>query len=173
MAPKNKPLKSRSINIICEVLSAYLTIRTSFKEQKWKLSASGIVDRLRREEFILEHTDGQLEVQPLLGLLIEFKEERKNTVLLVENSLCEEGSGLDGRACGDGVAAVSYCFKSVEHQYKLQDLIETVVHESLHTLGFDHCLAWRCVMNGVVGQEIWPCPACMLKLTSELTISAS
>lgn len=52
----------------------------------------------------------------------------------------------------------------------MEDLIETVIHECLHTLGFDHCLAWGCIMNGVVGEEVWPCPACMLKLHSELEI---
>jgi predicted Zn-dependent protease len=112
-----------------------------------------------------------LEVHPVLNLLIEFKVKSKNLVALVEHSLCEEGNELDGRACGDGVAVIGYNYKAVEQQHRLEDLIETVIHECLHTLGFDHCLAWRCVMNGVVGQEIWPCPACMLKLESELTVS--
>jgi hypothetical protein len=88
----------------------------------------------------------------------------------VQRELCEEGEPLDGRACGDGVAAASYEFQANHNLYKLQDMIETVIHETLHTLGFDHCLAWSCLMNGIVNSEVWLCPACMKKLHSEIGI---
>ena len=51
-----------------------------------------------------------------------------------------------GRACGNRVSCVSLtdCTKS---------LLSTMVHEILHTIGFDHCNSWECVMNAVPTEE--------------------
>jgi predicted Zn-dependent protease len=47
-----------------------------------------------------------------------------------------------------------------------------MLHEILHTLGFDHCKAWSCLMNAISNQEGWLCPACSRKLYHELSISS-
>lgn len=53
-----------------------------------------------------------------------------------------------GRACGDRVSCISLteCTKS---------LFSTMVHEILHTIGFDHCNLWECVMNALQTENIF------------------
>mmetsp|Transcript_13254 Transcript_13254/g.13315 ORF Transcript_13254/g.13315 Transcript_13254/m.13315 type:complete len:324 (+) Transcript_13254:173-1144(+) len=66
----------------------------------------------------------------------------------------EEESGSDtlsevmGRACGDRVCCVS----SISCN-NMRSIIATSVHELLHTIGFDHCNSWRCVMNAQQTEE--------------------
>ena len=50
-----------------------------------------------------------------------------------------------GRACGNRVACVSlpHC------EYNLKTLLCTIIHELLHTVGFDHCNSYRCVVNAI------------------------
>lgn len=47
-----------------------------------------------------------------------------------------------GRACGDRVACVS----AAEHDSR-KTLLATMLHELCHTIGFDHCSSWQCLMN--------------------------
>lgn len=49
-----------------------------------------------------------MDVHQLLSILLEYQTENKILVALVEHSLQEENEDIDGRAYGDGVAAVSY-----------------------------------------------------------------
>jgi hypothetical protein len=73
------------------------------------------------------------------------------SVTLVEHSLAEqydEGviQEVLGRACGDRVCCVSV------PNNESRELMGTAVHELLHTLGFDHCNSFKCVMNAIAAE---------------------
>ena len=40
----------------------------------------------------------------------------------------------------------------------------TVMHEVLHTIGIDHCVAWKCLMNAFVVDTFDICPMDLKKL---------
>lgn len=74
-----------------------------------------------------------------------------------------DGGVIFGRANGNRTCVV-HCEPGKE---KL--CINTCVHESLHCMGFDHCSAWRCIMNPCVEEdavEFTLCPAELRKLMS-------
>lgn len=56
----------------------------------------------------MQYSDKMMEVQPLLSFLIEFKKPNRNTIALIEHEICEDSDHLQGRACGDGVAAIAF-----------------------------------------------------------------
>ena len=54
---------------------------------------------------------------------------------------------ITGRACGDRVAVIST--KGI----KMREIITTALHEFMHTLGIDHCIHWKCIMNSLYDDE--------------------
>ena len=63
--------------------------------------------------------------------------------------LTEEGGCVLGRACGDRVACVSLL-----DCCSFKETLCVGLHELLHTLGFDHCNSWQCVLNAT-GDAPW------------------
>jgi hypothetical protein len=62
--------------------------------------------------------------------------------------LSEENQIVMGRACGDRVACISLnCCDSI------RTLLSTIIHELLHTIGFDHSTSERCVMNAIMSTD--------------------
>jgi hypothetical protein len=49
-----------------------------------------------------------------------------------------------GRACGDRVACIS-----LRECPTLKSMMCIGIHEMLHTIGFDHCNSWKCIMNAI------------------------
>lgn len=42
--------------------------------------------------------------------------------------------------------------------------MQTVLHETLHTMGLDHCIAWKCLMNAFIVDTFDLCPLELKKL---------
>ncbi len=72
--------------------------------------------------------------------------------------------------------AICPCFSTCEcgdisDSRSLQSLLVSTVHESLHTVGLDHCTVFECVMNASQSSEadnpgtLIPCSVCESKLT--------
>ena len=40
----------------------------------------------------------------------------------------------------------------------------TVLHETMHTMGIDHCIAWKCLMNAFIVDTFDICPMDLKKL---------
>ena len=92
-----------------------------------------------------------IEVFSLFDVLVHFvKEPYITSVTLVEHSLAEQyDDGVQevlGRACGDRVCCVSV------PNNESRELMGTTVHELLHTIGFDHCNSFKCVMNAIAAE---------------------
>lgn len=68
------------------------------------------------------------------------------------------------------MAAVSY--GKYDFGSKFEGLLQTMLHETLHTLGFDHCMAWKCLMNSWTNFTSWLCPACSRKLYHEIGLNS-
>jgi hypothetical protein len=111
---------------------------------------------------LIKREEEGLDVYDFLDVLLEYKKESTILLDLVESSLQENGDSLDGRACGDGVAVIAFTFADLSKN--IEELLLTILHETLHTLGFDHCIAWKCLMNGMANSVSWLCPACSRKL---------
>ena len=84
-------------------------------------------------------------------------------VAFIDSGMHESGEDVYGRACGNGVAVIDFTMASGP-QEDISKFYETFLHETLHTLGFDHCLEWRCLMNPIVAGDLWLCPSCLAKL---------
>ncbi len=58
-----------------------------------------------------------------------------------------------------------------ERSEHLTRVAGTLVHEALHTLHLEHCIWWRCLMNGSgslredAEAPLHLCPVCLAKLT--------
>ena len=92
-----------------------------------------------------------IEVFSLFDVLVDFVEYHHVSVLaIVSSPLVEEGESsvfdVLGRACGDRVACVS-TIDSVGTKVDLKSLCVTALHELLHTIGIDHAVYFRCLMN--------------------------
>lgn len=92
-----------------------------------------------------------IEVFSLFDILTHFvKQPYITSVTLVEHSLAEQCDEtvheVLGRACGDRVCCVSV------PNNESRELMGTTVHELLHTLGFDHCNSFKCVMNAIAAE---------------------
>ena len=92
-----------------------------------------------------------IEVFSLFDVLAHYvKEPYISSVTLVEHTLAEQyDEGVQevlGRACGDRVCCVSV------PNNESRELFGTAVHELLHTIGFDHCNSFKCVMNAIAAE---------------------
>ena len=123
--------------------------------------------KFNKEEFQIEDKEKKLayplkkirknriEVFSLLDVLSEYVgKEDYSLVCFIDHPIAEVGNPdeLAGRACGDRVAAVN----TKQNKFSL---CNTVAHELLHTLGFDHCNDWLCLMNPYMSNEVnYLCP---------------
>ncbi len=103
------------------------------------------------EVFSLFHAMESLVTCPYLSMLV-----------FVDAYLCEAHSDEEdtepdqepysivyGRACGDRIACIS-----LKECITLKDLLCVSLHELCHTIGFDHCNSWKCLMNAT-GTDSW------------------
>jgi len=94
-----------------------------------------------------------LDVFSLFDALVELVVEPYISCLaLINYKLAEEWDNsvteVLGRACGDRICCVSLpC-----HDSK-REIFATSTHELLHTIGFDHCTSFRCIMNAFTSLE--------------------
>jgi hypothetical protein len=69
----------------------------------------------------------------------------------------QPSSFILGRGCGDRVCVVSVTKNR-------RETFSTVLHECMHTIGVDHCIAWTCIMNSFVNSVFSLCPSDLRKL---------
>ena len=99
----------------------------------------------------------RIDVFSLFDVLVH--EAKEPYIAIVGLFDCALGESIDekgkmytdvlGRACGDRVACVSLPFCE-----SLKSLLCNTIHELLHTVGFDHCNSYQCLMNAI-GCEDW------------------
>ena len=101
-----------------------------------------------------------VDVFSLFDILVYLTEEPYASVLCCIDCLLFErdddtGEAYEvmGRACGDRVACVSMHDSTYRGEENLKGFLSTCLHELLHTLGFDHCNSWRCIMNAIAPSE--------------------
>ena len=84
-----------------------------------------------------------IEVFSILDVLTEYVSKYYSVIALIDNEIYEKGNSgfILGRACGDRVAAVTTKSNS------FREISLTFLHETMHTMGLDHCMLWKCVMN--------------------------
>lgn len=70
-----------------------------------------------------------------------------------------------GRATGDRIAIVT------TKDQNEKELFLTCAHELLHTMGVDHCVDYKCLMNGYISGGKHLCPIDMQKLREITKIS--
>ena len=46
----------------------------------------------------------------------------------------------------------------------MRTTMNTTIHETLHTMGIDHCVAWTCLMNAFIVDTFEICPMDLKKL---------
>ena len=46
----------------------------------------------------------------------------------------------------------------------MKTTMNTTIHETLHTMGIDHCIAWTCLMNAFIVDTFDICPMDLKKL---------
>jgi hypothetical protein len=105
------------------------------------------------------HKDA-VDVFSLFDILFHLAEEPYATVLCCIDCLLFErdddtGEAYEvmGRACGDRVACVSMHESTYRGDESLKGFLSTCLHELLHTLGFDHCNSWKCIMNAIAPSD--------------------
>lgn len=69
----------------------------------------------------------------------------------------QPSSFILGRGCGDRLCVVSVTKNR-------RETFSTVLHECMHTIGIDHCIAWTCIMNSMVNSVFSLCPCDLRKL---------
>lgn len=95
------------------------------------------------------------------------------TILLVDFNIGEindeEAYEVLGRACGDRICCVSFLKNK-----KRRDFFSTCLHELCHTIGFDHCKSFKCVMNAIATEStLFLSPPNLRKLKLFLSIPDS
>ena len=123
----------------------------------------------------------ELDSGQILDMLVDFKKKSTLTVLgLTAYNIFNPDLPDDtimGYSSGDGVSIVSLteCFdnkiKDINIKYKSAffEMIKTSLHELSHSIGFDHCVEYHCIMNSQYVKEsyknpIYFCPICLCKL---------
>ena len=123
----------------------------------------------------------ELDSGQILDMLVDFKKKSTLTVLgLTAYNIFNPDLPDDtimGYSSGDGVSIVSLteCFdnkiKDINIKYKSAffEMIKTSLHELSHSIGFDHCVEYHCIMNSQYVKEsyknpIYFCPICLYKL---------
>jgi hypothetical protein len=117
--------------------------------------SSGAKNKKRKKS--IKPEDQMIEVFSLFDAFESLTvEPYLTTVAFVDNILCEVGDDFDngyqlvcGRACGNRIACVS-----LRQCTTMKDVLCVAVHELLHTIGFDHCNSWQCLMNAS-GEDSW------------------
>jgi hypothetical protein len=109
----------------------------------------------------------RLEVFSLFDLLVEYVPKKVNKkrdyfaiVALTPLPIGEKVGPKEyvdvlGRACGDRVCVATTVGCSAANPTLVNELIGSVCHEFLHTLGLDHCVEWECLMNSHAADQPW------------------
>lgn len=93
-----------------------------------------------------------VEVWSLFAVLEEFVQEDHYCLVAVSSLRVAEDDRPDnhhlGRACGNRVSVVSVPACSTT-----RECMATMLHETMHCFGLDHCTLWRCLMNSTAGGD--------------------
>jgi hypothetical protein len=110
----------------------------------------------KRRKLITEIHENAVDVFSLFDILVDLAKEPYASVLCCIDCLLferdddtGEAHEVMGRACGDRVACVSMHESTYRGDENLKGFLSTSIHELLHTMGFDHCNSWKCVMNAI------------------------
>jgi predicted Zn-dependent protease len=131
-----------------------------------------LIDHNKNIEFPLKKKKGKLDIGPLFDVLVEYVNKKDfSLIAFIDYELTEKGFSdndiLLGRACGDRVCVIS--LMNIENEENFKEILNTTIHEFLHTMGIDHCVYWKCLMNSnITISEIVLCPIDSAKLMSEL-----
>ena len=120
-------------------------------------------------------TKNKIDVFSLFNVLFEYVEKDCFSILAVTDVIIGDPDipkeTIFGRACGDRVAVIS-CFDELSNRrLSFREVALTGIHELLHTLGLDHCVLWKCIMNAYCSSqdaddEVLLCPLDMKKIWS-------
>jgi predicted Zn-dependent protease len=115
-----------------------------------------IREKKRKRAAKEHHQEATFDVFSFFDALVEMAQPPYISVIAFVDCKIGEDDGVGGfhevmgRACGDRV-----CVVSLRQCDSLKSLICVGLHECLHTVGFDHCNSWKCVMNAI-DVENWP-----------------
>ena len=159
-------------NKLAEFISAYFGLPVTTTVTELSMMATGKSKTKKRSfadisqdiSFPLKYykPGNSTDVFSIFDVLVEFLPPGAfSSVLLVDFPISEDKEVVYGRACGDRVAVVSS--DSITTR---RDHILVVIHELLHTFGFDHCDAFACIMNPASSETntLELCPAELRKL---------
>jgi hypothetical protein len=178
---------------IAEFLSAYLSIDTDFKDCTGCIDSINNCLNLDGTSYPLrffpeknkpgrkrkrENTTGVLDVFSVFDAFEVLTAEPYIAIVVFVS--CDIGEDNDegsfnpviGRACGDRISCVSL----KAHDSNDKELLLTTIHELLHTIGFDHCSSWSCVMNAISvegGGNLFLSPVNLRKLKAFHCVSDS
>jgi predicted Zn-dependent protease len=136
------------------------------KKSKKSEKETFIFDKSQNLQFplIYDKNSDSYDVIRLLDIFVEYVENNFTLLILTDLNIYEETNSNEiyGLAYGgNGVAVIS--LKGDNER----EIIITAVHETLHTLNYDHCTLWDCIMNAKNDEEnsqINLCPLDLMKL---------
>ncbi|CAD8153842.1 unnamed protein product [Paramecium pentaurelia] len=141
--------KQLNINDIKQWINTYLRLRTTvinlnlalyYDKQQFYIEDLKQKKKYKLKKNKLEHIDAF----SIFDVLIKIKPKHIcSLIAIIDQNIfdpLQPDSNIIGRACGDGVCVVQF-------QENQKVFYGTIVHELMHTIGFDHCYLWNCLMN--------------------------
>lgn len=171
--PPTPPVMKMINDLLLLLPTFFPTIRGELCAEKLVMKKKSIVDAEQGVEFpIRTNKQRQLDAFAVLDVVEEYVKPHMFHIIaitdlpLFDPEADDDGGAIFGRANGNRTCVVHYELS------KEKLCINTCVHESLHCMGFDHCSAWRCIMNPCLEEgdddavEFTLCPAELRKLMS-------
>lgn len=120
-----------------------------------------IVDELNNSYYPLIKSPSKLNVYSILDVLTHYLHQSHYCIIALTAAPLYDpeipNSTILGRASGDRVCVI--------HTSKnRRETVGTVLHECMHTMGIDHCIAWTCIMNSQSHSFLQVCPGDLYKL---------
>ncbi|CAD8072712.1 unnamed protein product [Paramecium sonneborni] len=144
--------KSVNLNDIKQWINTYIGLKVNILNLKlvlyYEKNLYYIEDLKNKKKYKLKRNKYEsIDVFSIFDVLIQIKPQHIcSLIAIIDQNIfdpLEPESNILGRACGDGVCVVQF-------QDNKKEFYGTIVHELMHTLGFDHCYLWNCLMNETV-----------------------
>jgi predicted Zn-dependent protease len=114
-----------------------------------------VYDKNNQLDYELEKNNKDIiNVMSIFDVLVHFLPKNIcSMVAIIDQDIFDPSSPdnyIVGRACGDRVCVVQYSDDK-------EEFYGTIIHELLHTFGFDHCYLWDCIMNENISGSMQLC----------------